>query len=126
MITLVSTTQKLQVVLAGSSSSTGAQINASFYDENMEGVDTKQGSKQSVSNNTTDVDIVAAPAQNFVRNVEYISIYNADTITSTVTVKIDDGVTETIIIKAALATLESLHYDNQGGWYALTAAGARK
>ena len=126
MITLVSTTQKLQVVLAGSSSSTGAQINASFYDENMEGVDTKQGSKQSVSNNTTDVDIVSAPAQNFVRNVEYISIYNADSITSTVTVKIDDGVTETIIIKAALATLESLHYDNQGGWYALTAAGARK
>ena len=126
MITLVSTTQKLQVVLAGSSSSTGAQINASFYDENMEGVDTKQGSKQSVSNNTTDVDIVSAPAQNFVRNVEYISIYNADSITSTVTVKIDDGVAETIIIKAALATLESLHYDNQGGWYALTAAGARK
>ena len=126
MITLVSTAQKLQVVLAGSSSSTGVQINASFYDENMEGVDTKQGSKQSVSNNTTDVDIVSAPAQNFVRNVEYISIYNADSITSTVTVKIDDGVTETIIIKAALATLESLHYDNQGGWYALTAAGARK
>ena len=126
MITLVSTAQKLQVVLAGSSSSTGAQINASFYDENQEGVDTKQGSKQTVSNNTTDVDIVAAPAQNFVRNVEYISIYNADTITATVTVKIDDGGTETIIIKAALATLESMHYDNQGGWYALTAAGARK
>lgn len=126
MITLDSTTKELQAVLAGSSSSTGCQITASFYDENNEGRDTKHGSKESVTNNTTDVVICSAPSQNSVRNIERVSIYNADSITSTVTVKMDDGTTETIIIKVALATLESLHYDYHGGWYAMTAAGARK
>jgi hypothetical protein len=126
VITLVSTTQKLQAVLGGSSSSTGAHINVSWYDENIEGVDTKQGAKQTTSNNTTDVDICLAPQQSFIRNIEYISVYNADTITATVTIKIDDGGTETILVRAALATLEGLYYDNQSGWYALTSAGARK
>lgn len=126
MISLISTTQKLQAVLAGNVTANQLQIDVVFSDENMSGVDTKYATKQTVTNQTTDVDICAAPQQNFIRNIESISIYNADTATATITVKIDDGGAETIKIKIALATLETAVYEDSTGWTCYTTAGARK
>lgn len=131
MIYLSNNTAELQAVLAGSVSSTAVSIVASYHDVPAQTKDDfsdylgKNNAK--VSNNLTDVQIVPAPgAVGTVRVVENISISNNDTASQTVTVKQDDGGTEYVIIKATLATLESLHYEDGAGWYAMSAAGARK
>lgn len=131
MICLSNNTAKIQAVLGASSTVSAPQIVAIYYDvpaQTKEDFSEYRGKNGPVNmTHITDVDIVPAPGGiGTVRNVENISIYNKDTVTQTVTVKIDDGGTEYIIIKAALATVESLHYEDGQGWYAMTAAGARK
>jgi autotransporter-associated beta strand protein len=75
------------------------------------------GTKVSTANNTTDVTIVDAPAiQGRIRNVQTIQIYNADTATSSVTVKIDDSGTETILVKQSIRAGETLQYEDGTGW----------
>jgi hypothetical protein len=131
MIVLSNNTAKIQAVMAASSSVTAPQIVAIYYDvpaQTKEDYSEYRGKNFPVNlNHITDVDVVTAPGGvGTVRNVETISIFNTNVITQTVTVKIDDGGTEYIIIRVALATLESLHYEDGQGWYAMTAAGARK
>ena len=115
MITLDSTTKKLQVVLAGNVTTNQLVVNVVWTDENIEGVDTKYASKQSVTNQTTDVDICDAPQQNFTRNIETITVYNADTVAATITVKIDNGGTETILFKQALNAGETFLLEHGAG-----------
>lgn len=126
MIRLDSTTKKLQAVLGGAITTNQLQCVVSFFDENPQGEDTSGASKETNTNSTTDVDICSAPAQNFVRNIDTLSVYNKDTVSATVTVKIDDGVTETILKKVILATQETLSYDHESGWSVQTANGALK
>lgn len=131
MIYLSNNTAEIQAVLAGSVSTTAISMIAHYYDVTSQTKDDyseyRGTNNPKKSNNTTDVQLVPAPGGNgTVRVVENISIYNTDSVTQTVTVKVDDGGTEYIIIKAALATVESLHYEDGQGWYAMTAAGARK
>lgn len=131
MIVLSNTTAKIQAVMDASSSVTAPQVIAIYYDvpsSTKEDFSEYRGKNSPITlNNITDVDIVPAPGTaGTVRNVKTISIYNSNVITQSVTVKIDDGGTEYVIIKAALATLESLHYEDGFGWYAMTSAGARK
>lgn len=126
MITLDSTTQKLQAVLGGAVSATNPQITVTFFDDNQEGMETKYANKRTNTNGATDVDICAAPQQSFVRNIESVFIHNLDSASVTLTIKIDDGGTETIIWKAILATLECATYEHGNGWRAYTTAGAVK
>lgn len=89
-------------------------------------METKYASKQTNTNGATDVDICDAPQQNFVRNIESIHIHNKDTASVTMTIKIDDGGTETVLWYVILATLESATYEHGYGWKATTTAGAIK
>ena len=116
MIVLDSATTVLQTVLAGSVSANQPESVVAFKDENQQGEDTKYAAKRIALNSNTDVTICAAPQQNFVRNIETISIYNKDTASVTVTVKTDDGSTEFIIVKQILLAGETLAYEHLGGW----------
>jgi len=69
-----------------------------------------------VSNGTTDVIMVAAPSADK-RLVRYLNIYNKDSSPQTITIKIDDGVNERILIKQILEPESTLIYDSQAGWY---------
>lgn len=121
MICLDKSTRKLQAVLAGAVTTNQLQCVVSFYDVPKQTKDDNaeyQSALQLTSTNSgTDVDICAAPPANgTVRNVRYISVYNADTVGATVTIKIDDGGTDSILVKQALLTTETLVYTSQGGW----------
>lgn len=121
MIRLISTTMKLQVVLGGAITTNQLHCSVGYYDvPNQEKVDTSEyrGSMQQAStNSTTDVDICAAPTTaGTVRKIDYIAIYNRDTVNATVTVKTDDGGTEYIQVTETLATTESLVYTPESGW----------
>lgn len=116
----------LQAVLAGAIATNQPECHVDYVVWTNDGQTSKPGLTRTALNSTTDVTILAAPPrQGYVHEVREVSIYNKDTAAVTVTVKTDDG-TERIIIKATLATLESLCYSQQAGWYAMTAAGARK
>lgn len=123
MIRLTST-EKLQAVLGGAVSSTQPQAIVCYSDKTSSGY---AGGKQLTAlNNTTDVDILSAPAASTVRDVDYLSIFNRDSASVTVTVKYDVSATDSIIITVTLSTLESLIYTHAHGWHCLTSDGKIK
>lgn len=123
MIVLSQTTDKIQVVLAGAITTNQLQCVASWRDITATPTYTA-GRSVAVTNNTTDVDLIAAPGASTQRIVDRISIYNADTASATVTVKYDANGTDYIIWKGTLATGEKAEFDNAGGWSKVSASGA--
>lgn len=124
MIRLAATTEKLQAVLAGAIATTQPQAIVCYSDDN--GTTYVGGSQRTALNSTADVDILAAPAASTVRDVDYLSIYNRDTASVTVTVKYDVSATDSVIITVTLLTLETLIYTHAGGWMVMTATGGIK
>lgn len=115
---LDSTLLKLEAVLAGAVSANQPEVNVSFVTWNSEGVPTKPATTRTALNSSTDVTILAAPTtQGQVREPTFISIYNKDTASITVTIKTDDGTTERIIIKCLLTAGRTLFWEKGFGWY---------
>lgn len=111
---ILDSTKKLQVVLAGAITTNQLPVDAAWVD--MTATTTTPGSTQSVTNSTTDVDIVAAPAAGTQRVIQSLSIYNKDTVNATVTVKIDVSTTDTEKVKVLLQPGQSLVYTPGSGW----------
>lgn len=119
MIYLDTPNRKIQIVLGAAITTNQLEITTHFYDTTPQATTTviRGGSKLSNSNDTTDVDIVEAPAlQGIIRNVHTITVHNKDTVLSTVSVKIDDGGTEKILVKMTIASGDTLTYDDGFGW----------
>ncbi len=121
MIVLTATTDNLQAVLAGSVTTNQPQCVTSWRD--ITTTDFTPGRTVINTNNTTDVNIVAAPAASTQRVVDLINIYNKDTVAATVTVKFDANGTEYILWKGSLAAGESVQYVEGKGWQRLGASG---
>ena len=122
MIRLENTTVKLQVLLAGSITTSQLQCFVSYVDQNTQNEMTRGSSQKANTNNTTDVDICDALGTGkagYVRNIDTLMIYNKDTVTATVTVKLDDGGTEFILQKITLYPAETLSYEHGAGWQIL-------
>jgi hypothetical protein len=124
MIILSATTDNLQVVLGGSV--TANQLQCSTFWRDVTTTAYTPGRTVAVTSNTADVNIAAAPASSTQRIIDYISIYNADTVNATVTVKLDANGTEYILFKGILGTGEMLQYNDKNGFTAMTIAGAIK
>jgi len=124
MIRLINTTDNLQVVLAGAV--TANQLQCSVFWVDVTETTYIPGRSLAVTNSTTDVNIVAAPAASTQRLIDYIAIYNADTVNATVTVKIDASGTEYILFRGIIATGEVLQYNDKDGFKVMTIAGAIK
>lgn len=122
MIRLDKTTRKLQVVLGGAVTTSQLVTHVSYFDHvpysGGQTFTTRPADYYAVTNDTTDVDICPAPSVNgSVRNIDYLRIYNRDTVASTVTVKVDDSGSESIEWKVSLDPNESLFYEHGRGWY---------
>lgn len=111
---LDATTKKIQVLLAATVATTQLPIVTNWVD--MTALLTTPGSTTNASNNTTAVDVIAAPAASTQRLVQSISIYNVDTANATVTVQYNDNATIRIIVKIILLPGQSLCYSAQNGW----------
>lgn len=114
MIVLSETTDKIDVVLAGSVTTNQLRCFASWRDRTS--TTFAAGRTPINTNNTTDVTIVAAPAASTQRIVDLINIYNADTVAQTVTVKVDVNGTEYELVKMLLNPGETLSYIEGAGW----------
>jgi hypothetical protein len=123
MIILSASTDNLQVVLAGAKTANDCQCYSSWRDR----TDTTfiAGRTGSNTNGASDVNIVAGPSSGQ-RVVDFFTIYNADTVNSTVTVKLDANGTEYILFKTTLAVGEILMFQEGVGFHVLANSGAIK
>lgn len=124
MIRLDNTTRKLQVVLAGAITTNQLPVVLSWSDKTTSSY--TGGSTVSNTNSTTAVDICAAPAASTIRDIDSISIYNADTVAADVTIRYNDNATTYTIIKVNLLTGEKLIYTHGAGWLCIDITGGAK
>ncbi len=113
---LSNTTEKLQVVLGATVTTNQLEWHCSYQDITSAGMTLPQSSSQGLTNNTTDVDMVAAPAASTTRQVIIINIFNDDTVSQTVTVKKDVGGTDYILWKGILLAGNTLYWSREDGW----------
>jgi len=124
MIILSEITDKLQAVLGGAITANQLQCVTSWRDRTS--TTFEAGRTVVNTNNTTDVILADSPAPSTQRVIDFISIYNNDTVNATVTVKIDANGTEYILFKATLAATERLQYQEGVGFQVFASTGALK
>lgn len=124
MIILSETTDSLEVVLGGAVTTNQLQCFTSWRDRTS--TTFTAGRTVTNTNNTTTVTLVASPAASTQRVIDYISIYNNDTVNATVTVKMDANGTEYILFKTVLAATEKLEYQEGSGFVVFASSGAVK
>ena len=118
-------TAKLQIVLAGATTTTALQAIACYSDD--DGVSTYAGNwAQASSNGATDVDLVAAPSSGVIRDIDYLGIKNRDTVAATVTVKVDVSGTDYIHYQVTLDSGDHLEFTHGSGWKVTNSVGGLK
>lgn len=124
MIILSETTDNLQVVLGGAITTNQLQCFTAWRDRTS--TTFVAGRTVTNTNSTTDVTIAASPAASTQRIIDYISVYNNDTVNATVTVKLDANGTEYILFKVTLAATEKIEYHEGQGFKVIASTGAVK
>lgn len=124
MIRLDSTLRTLQVVLAGVVTSAQLPFVASWSDGSSSSY--SGGVTPGVTNNTTPVTIVGAPGSGLIRDVDYLSLRNKDTVTATATVLFNDNGTTYELIKVVMAVGDQLIYTHAHGWYVVDNYGSTR
>ena len=128
---LDTTTRKLEVLLAGTVSTTACPVVACYRDENRnapQNLGAVPSATQDITvSSVTASTFISAPSVNtIVRVPERISFKNADVSTHTVTFRLNDNTTTFPIWSPTLLPGESAFYDEGRGWYAQTASGGLK
>lgn len=124
MIVLDTTNDRLQIVLAGVVTTNQLDCYAAWRD--ITTTTYVPGKLAPATNNTTDVDLVPAPASSTQRVVDYLSVFNRDTAAATVTIKHDLSATERILWKGLLLPNEKLEYVDGEGFRVFSDAGVPK
>jgi hypothetical protein len=121
MLLLPSTTDSLELV---TSAAVALDYVAAWADHTSSGVAASAGTGQ-VSTATTTT-IVAAPAASTQRQIRGLTLRNAGTSNTTVTVQAKPSGTARTIVKAAIQPGETLAYSDGRGWYSLDSAGRER
>jgi hypothetical protein len=124
MIVLSETTDKIQVVLSGAITTNQLQCMSSWRD--VTATTYIAGRTLINTNSGTDVDIVGPPLSSTQRIVDFISVYNNDTVNATVTIKLDANGVEYILWRGTLATGESVQYTDDSGFISTDTFGRLK
>lgn len=122
MIRLTTVNQKLQLVLSGAITSNQLPVSVAYSDKTTAAY--TGGIQLANSNSTTAVDICSAPGASTIRDIDGITVQNADTVSATVTVRFNDNGTTYTIFKALLATGDQLNYTHGQGWKTINSSGA--
>lgn len=126
MITLDSTTRSLQLVAAAAASVTEPHYVTSYVEIDGTGGTLTPTTGMGQTTGATPVTAIAHPASGKQRRLTFLSIFNADTATSTLTVQVDDNGTPTKVGVFTLLTGEQLLYSPEGGFVVMDAQGGLK
>lgn len=114
MIILSNTTDKLEVVLSGNVTANHLPCISFWRDVTTT---TYTPSRTVInSNNTTAVDISGSPDSSTQRVIDFISVFNADTAPSIVTIRYNANGTTYILYKATLAVGDKIEYTDKTGF----------
>lgn len=127
MLVLDATTKSLEVKLAGAITATQLPYVASYVDisQSTFGV---VGSSESdgTTNNATAVTVVAAPGASTSRKLNFLSVFNVDTVQATVTVQVNNSGTLRICWRGLLAVGDTLQYIDEKGFLVTDINGSLK
>lgn len=116
MLILPSTSEKIEIVLGGAVTVNQLQCLSCWRDMGVSPSSLTPGGLAVNTNNTTDVDLVPAPAASIYRIIDLINVYNKDTTSDVVTIKYSSGGTEYILWKGTLLPDQTLIYTDASGW----------
>ncbi len=122
MLILDANTKSLKIVLAGAV--TAAQLPVTAHYTDITSTAYTPGSNDTITNDTTIVEFVAAPAASTQRHVESISVYNVDTAAATVTIQYVSAGGTRQLVKVVLQSLYALYYEDGHGWQVIDANGS--
>lgn len=122
---LDATTKSIEVLLAAAPATNQLVVVADYYDDPTTGKGFS-GEVDTLTNGTTAVTAVPAPATGNVRGVSAVSIFNNDTVLATVTVRLNTNGTFRVIMNVSIAPGETLHYLQTQGWFTTDVAGLLK
>jgi hypothetical protein len=111
---LDATTKSLEMLLAAAVTTNQLPVVAFYVDHTTTAA--TPGEADTQSNSTTAVSIVAAPGASTQRQIKSISIFNADTVAATVTVRLNNNSTYRNIVKLTLQPDQTLLYLPETGW----------
>ena len=127
MIILDTTTRTLEILLSAATTTNPLQFVASYVDINQTvPALTAANTTYGVTNGTTAVTVVPAPAASTSRQLKFLSVQNADTTYDTLTVRLNDGGTLRNIGVFQLAPNDSLVYTSDRGFVVLDMTGGIK
>lgn len=124
MLILTQTTDKIQVKLSGTVASAQLQCYSSYRDSTSSSI--TPGRTVVLTNNTTYVDIVPSPSASTSRSVEYLSVYNSDTTSATVTFSVNDNGTIYEINIATISAGQKVEYQAGVGFRVLDELGSEE
>lgn len=124
MIILSTTSDKVQIVLGGSVTTNQLKCFVSYTDTTTTSV--TPGRNALVTNNTTAVDLVTSPSSSTQRLVSYLSVYNSDTVSATVTINLYTTSTTYKLITMTLSSGERIEYQQGEGFKVFAANGSFK
>ena len=108
----------LEAVLAGSVSANQLDVHVVYRDWTPEGEPAPPYFERTSTNSATAVTILSAPVLNPQREIQSLSIYNADTSTHhIVAIKTVSATVSSTIVNLTVSTLQTLHYERGVGWY---------
>lgn len=111
---LTTTNDKLQIVLGGAVTTNQLQCLTTYKVYTT--TTTVDGKVAINTNNTTDVDLAGAPSSGETYDIQNINIYNNDTVSATVTIKLDVSATETILYKGIVGVGDVISWTSESGW----------
>lgn len=117
---LSSTTESLEMVLAGAISVSNPVYVISYNDMTSTGMTLPQSSTQGLLNGITSVQVLAPPLAATNRQVYNLTLYNNDNREVIVTVRKDVSGTKYNIIKSSLAPGATLMWSRESGWRVLS------
>ncbi len=121
---LSANTHELEIVLAGAVATTELDW-CVVYADKASNVMTP-GSSSGVTTGATSVQIVAPPAASHQIKITFLSVWNTDTASATVSVRRDVSGTNVMVYKATLATGEQLVYIDERGFVIYASTGLEK
>lgn len=118
---LDATTKSIEAYLGGAPATNQLPVVTFYFDHTATAL--TPGEYDTVTNGTTAVAIVQAPATLTQRQVKLINIYNADTASVTVYICLNNNSTTRILKQTTLQPGETLIYQQEGGWQVLDVYG---
>lgn len=127
MIVLDNTTRSLEIDLQSAVTTNQLPFVASYVDFAAGTFDmTGAASNPGQTNSTTAVTLIAAPGANTRRQLKYLSVRNADTVSTQLWIQLNDNGTLREIWKGTLAVDDTLVYLDGQGFYVLNSSGQIK